>query len=322
MKILIQGCGAVGLGLATALYEAGCSPDLIAKGKGYEKIKADGIKRTGIFKEITVKKEDVNIFEKVSDTKTREYDYIIVSCKTIAQQDVADELSKVDNILAPNGKIVLFQNGFDNDRPFLKYFPKKAMYGGSIITGFDRPELNVSRVTVHSADAQIGSIYSNPEMADDLAKALSRGGQPCVATDNIIATMWSKMLYNCALNPLGALLNTNYKGLLQCDDGKELMDKIIEEMFDVMHACNYKTKWASADDYKKDFYTKILPPTYNHRSSTLQDIEHKNKTEIDSLTGVVVRLGKEHNVKTPVNSMIYKLIKVKESLYFYKEEND
>lgn len=322
MKVMICGCGAVGLGLAAALYDSGVSADLIAKGETLKKIKQDGLKRTGIFKDITVEKENVNVFSSAKETGNNLYDYVIVACKTTASKEVADDLGAVDNLLSSNGKIVLFQNGFGNDLPFLKYFDKKAMYGGIIITGFDRPERNISRVTVHSASAQIGSIYGNPELATDLAELLAQGGQPCVASDHIISDMWSKMLYNCTLNPLGALMNTNYGGLLQCPEGKDLLDKTIEEIFDVMDACCFKTKWSCAEEYKNDFYNNILPPTCNHRSSTLQDIERKNKTEIESLTGVVVRLGKEHNVPTPVNSMIYKLIKVKESLYFYKENQE
>lgn len=316
MKVLLTGCGAVGIGLAASLYDSGIETFLIAKGKTYEAIKNGGIKRTGIFKEVTVSKEKVKVFQNAKDTKTTGFNYVIVACKTTAQQEVAKELSEVKNLLSENGIIVLFQNGFFNDRPFLKYFDKKRMFAGSIITGFDRPERNVSRVTVHSAPAQIGALYSeDSSAAAALAEKINEGGQPCAVSENIISTVWSKMLYNCSLNPLSALLNTNYGGLVKCPEGKELVSRVIEEMFDVMSACDYKVKWANAEEYKKDFFTKILPPTYGHRSSTLQDIERRIKTEIDSLTGVVVALGKKHNVAVPVNSMILSLIKIKESLY-------
>lgn len=123
------------------------------------------------------------------------------------------------------------------------------------------------------------------------------------------------MLYNCTLNPLSALLGTSYGGLAQSPDAVFIMNKIIEEIFAVIKAAGYSANWSDADAYKKVFFGKILPPTYKHRSSTLQDIEHRVKTEIDSLTGVIVRLGAEHGIAVPYNAMIYRLVKIKESLY-------
>ena len=58
-----------------------------------------------------------------------------------------------------------------------------------------------------------------------------------------------------------------------------------------MCASGHETFWKDADSYIKDFFDKILPPTYGHRSSTLQDIERKIPTEIDSMNGAVVTMG-------------------------------
>lgn len=315
MNILLTGCGAVGLGIAASLYDAGEAPDLIAKGKTYEEIKACGIKRTGIFKVVTVTKDKVRVFESVKETAKTGYDFIIVACKTTASLDVAKELSEVDGLLAANGRIVLIQNGFDNDRWFLKYFSKDTMCACSIITGFERPKRNVTEVTVHSAPALTGAIYGGTGGTEPLSFAIDKGGQPCRVTDDIQKALWTKMLYNCSLNPLGALLDCNYGGLIKSENGVMMISKIIDEIYAVMDAAGYKANLATAAEYKKAFFEKILPPTYNHRASTLQDIERKTKTEIDSLTGTVVRLGEKYGVDVTTNKMIYDLIKMKESLY-------
>ena len=54
------------------------------------------------------------------------------------------------------------------------------------------------------------------------------------------------------------------------------MNNIIDEIFTVIKAANYKVEWDSSDEYKKLFYSKLIPDTYNHKSSTLQDIEKKH----------------------------------------------
>ena len=75
-----------------------------------------------------------------------------------------------------------------------------------------------------------------------------------------------------------------------------------------MKAAGYSTNWETAEEYMKVFYEKLIPDTYNHRASTLQDIEKKQKTEIDTLNGCIVRLAKEHGVPVPTHEMIVRLI--------------
>lgn len=319
MKILLVGCGAVGLGIAAALYAAGECPDLIAQGETYSAIKNGGIARRGIFENVTVPKEQVRIFETVQEAGIG-YDFVIVCCKTTVSEKVAEQLVAQPDLLAKDGRIVLFQNGFEIEQPFLRYFDVKLLCAGSIITGFSRPRRNESVVTVHSAPAYIGAIGGGDGGTYLLACAISAGGFPCEVTDDITKAQWAKMLYNCTLNPLSAILETSYGGLAQSSDAVLLMEKIIEEIYAVMNAAGYSTHWATAEAYKEEFFGKRLPSTVNHRASTLQDMERKIKTEIDTLTGVVVRLGHAHGVPVPFNEMLYRLVKAKESLYDFQQE--
>ena len=121
------------------------------------------------------------------------------------------------------------------------------------------------------------------------------------------------MLYNCTLNPLGAILDVTYGKLTENEYSKELMDKIIDEIFEVINASPYTTLWNTADEYRQIFYSKLVPDTYNHYSSTHQDIKRKIKTEIDTLNGKVIELGEKYGVDVSTNKIIYSLIKAIES---------
>ena len=123
------------------------------------------------------------------------------------------------------------------------------------------------------------------------------------------------MLYNCTLNPLGAILDVTYGQLTENPYTLEVMDGIIDEIFEVINASPYETLWEKSDDYKNIFYSKLVPDTYNHYSSTHQDIKRKIPTEIDSLNGKVIQLGNEFNVDVSTNKLIYNLIKAIESTF-------
>lgn len=61
------------------------------------------------------------------------------------------------------------------------------------------------------------------------------------------------------------------------------------------------------------FYKKLVPDTAEHRSSTLQDILAKKKTEIDALNGAVIKLAKGYRINVPYNLVVYNMVKFLEA---------
>jgi 2-dehydropantoate 2-reductase len=316
MKVLLIGCGAVGLSIASALYISEADVDLVARGETARAVAVNGIERCGILGNAVINSDKIKIYEAIENAGSG-YDFIINSSKATANSDIAQSLSvRKNDILAPKGKLIICQNGYGNERAFLDVFDKTKIYHASFAIGFRRTAPNVSEVTVITSPVSIGSIFGCPsEACAELADTIDRGGIPCGLTDEIDKTLWAKILYNCTLNPLSAILGCNYGGLLKSDNSVALMEGIIEEVFAVMHASGHTTYWKNADEYKKAFFEKILPPTYNHRSSTLQDIERKIPTEIDSLNGAVVIIGEQYKVDAPRNRVITQIIKSIEALY-------
>lgn len=53
-----------------------------------------------------------------------------------------------------------------------------------------------------------------------------------------------------------------------------------------------------------------------HKTSMLLDLINNRKTEIDFLNGKIIELGKKHNIQTPLNLLIYGVIKALEGGQF------
>jgi len=315
MKVLIYGAGAVGLGLASCLLKSQAEVCLLARADTVTALRQGGLFRMGIFGRFHAKPTEFTAYESLDEIPgSSGFDFILVCTKSFDSAIAAEDLSRHSGIFSPHTKIILCQNGWGNAEKFLAHFPKECIYSARVITGFTRHKPNEVEITVHADAIHIGSLFGCGLAAvEPIAKAIAAGGIACVTVPDIEKDLWAKMLYNCALNPLGAILDVPYGALAQSRWSRDLMNRIVYEVFGVMVAAGFRAHWQSADDFLKVFYDKLVPDTASHKSSTLQDIAAGRKTEIDALTGQVLLLADKYKIDVPSNHAIFSIIKFLEN---------
>ncbi len=314
MNVLIFGAGAVGLGLASCLLKAGIRLDLVARKETADALKRDGLERLGIFGEYRAAPDSFGCYENLRDLPEGKYDFTLVCVKSFDSETAARELADWEGTENKSGNIVLCQNGWGNAEIFCEHFPSERIKNARVITGFRRPRKHQVEITVHAEPLHLGDLFSPPTGAlQALADVIDAGGLPCRVSDAIAADLWAKMLYNCALNALGAVLRVPYGLLGESESSRAVMRTVAGEVFAAMTAAGYSTHWTSADDYLKTFYEKLLPATYKHESSMLQDLRAGRRTEIDALNGAIVDMGEKHGVPVPINQTLTGLVKFLES---------
>jgi len=310
MRALIYGGGSVGLGLASCLLKSGSAVDIIARQKTVLLLRKDGLLRTGIFGEYHSNPAKFGCYRVLSELDRQSYDYVLVCTKSFDSYQAAQDLNKHKYLFNEETKIVLFQNGWGNAEKFTSFFDEQTIYTARVITGFRRPKPNEVEITVHADSIHIGSLFrANLSAVRDLAEAINKGGIPCQTTIGIGKDIWAKMLYNCALNPLGAVLDVPYGTLAEHESTRIIMNSIVEEVFAVMIKAGYETHWEYVKDFLEVFYGKLVPDTAEHKSSTLQDLIAKKPAEIDSLNGAVIKLAEKFDIPVPCNSIVYNIIK-------------
>jgi 2-dehydropantoate 2-reductase len=318
MKVLIYGAGAVGLGLASCLLKSRVEVCLVARRDTVEALRQRGLVRTGIFGRFQAKPKSFDAFQTLEEIQGRTFDFMLVCTKSFDSAFAAEDLSRHRGLFGNDTKIILCQNGWGNAEKFIAHFPKERVYSARVITGFTRRGPNEVEITVHADAIHIGSVFGcELALVEALAKVIAEGGIPCVTVGDIEKDLWAKMLYNCALNPLGAILDVPYGALAEDNHSRELMNRIINEAFAVMTAGKFNTHWRSAEDFLKVFYDKLVPDTASHKSSTLQDIVSGRKTEIDAITGEILTLAEKYKIDVPCNRTIYTIIKFLE----YRPQN-
>ena len=317
MRVLIYGGGAVGLGLASCLLKSKAQIDIIARKDTVRPLLKKGLFRTGIFGDYHAGPSKFGSYTSLDELPELQYDYILVCTKSFDSLEAAKDLCGHKAVFTRKTKVVLSQNGWGNAEAFITFFEKEVIYTARVITGFQRNKPNEVIITVHADAIHIGSLFEcDLSEVEELSAAINNGGIPCVTTVEIGKDIWAKMLYNCALNPLGAILDVPYGKLAEQESSRIIMNGIVEEVFTVMMKAGYRTHWQSAGDFLDVFYNKLVPDTAEHKSSTLQDIAAGKPTEIDALNGAVIKLAEQHDIPVPYNIMLYNIIKFIEAVKY------
>ena len=171
-------------------------------------------------------------------------------------------------------------------------------------------------VTVAADATRIGGLCGGypQDRCAALAALFSEARIPAEPADDILRSIWGKVLYNCALNPLATLMEVHYGMLLSSQSARDIMRHIIAEIFAVAGKLSIRLDWDRPEQYAEHLFDVLVPKTFDHHPSMLQDIRRGKRTEIDSLNGAIAAYGRRVGCAVPYNTTIRDLIRARESL--------
>lgn len=310
MKVLIYGLGAVGTVFATFLKEKDHTVYAITKEKYLQDINENTVCVKGIWGEHKAKLD--GIYSSVKDLPEKYFDAVVL---TVKSYDTETAVKDLKNIVKENTFLILAQNGYGNYETAKKYISTKNILLARVIFGSKVLKPACVEVTVNADDVVIGQPenLADEKKVKNIVEEIKNTGIPARYSPEVYQILWDKILYNCALNPLGAILECSYGDLASNEETRRIMNKIIIEIFKTAKLHKIKLRWKTAKEYIDFFYSNLIPPTKDHFPSMYYDIKAGKKTEIDALNGAVVKLAKEKKLQVPVNETITRLIKFKET---------
>jgi 2-dehydropantoate 2-reductase len=310
-KILVAGCGAVGSVIGCLLRHAGHDVTLFGRASHLDAVKSGGLAIDGIWGHHQA--TDFRIATGIAELAVG-YDLIIFSVKSF---DTETMIEAVGSRLKADGLALSLQNGLGNVEALAARFGADRSLGANVLVGAELVAPGKARVTVQASPIIIGPLEVSDcvmmEAVHSWTRAFQAAKIPCAATPNILSHLWAKVFYNAPLNALGALLNVHYGALGEDPELRAIMDGIIDEAFNVAaQRQGVDLLWESAHAYREFFYSRLLPPTYDHRSSMLQDLQRGRRTEIDAINGRIWQYGQQAGVATPYNETMTRLISERE----------
>lgn len=307
--MLVAGAGALGSVLGGLLAAQGHAVTLLGRPAHLDAIRREGLAITGLYGEHRVR--GLATATDVAHLGTP-FDAVLL---TVKAWDTAAVAAAVAPLLAADGLLISMQNGLGNLERAAAAVGARRVLGARVIFGAEVIAPGHVRVTVHAAPTLLGSPDPTDTHREAAARwwaaALAAAGVPAEPTTRIVAELWGKLLYNAALNPLGALLGVPYGALSADADARAIMDTVLAEAFAVARADGVALSWPDVTAYRGEFYQRLVPATAAHRSSMLQDLERGRPTEIDAINGYVASRGEALGVPTPVNLLLTRAIRAR-----------
>jgi len=298
-RIAIVGAGAVGGYFGGLLARAGAPVVFIGRPAFVE-----AVQRNGLFLDALQFKEAVRVQASTEIEATRGAELVLFCVKTT---DNAATSQAIAPLLTPSAIVLSMQNGVDNVEQIQKTAKITAL-PAVVYVAASVPE--PGRVKhVGRGDLVIGPEGDKTRQA---AGVFSRANIPCRVSENIVGELWTKLVWNCALNAVSALGHAKYGQITSSPDAWKIVESVVYEVLAV--AKRAKIKPPGLEDPKAALAgaLKIATQMSEALSSTAQDMSRGRRTEIDSLNGYVARRGAELGVPTPVNQALFALIKLAE----------
>ncbi|MRT02218.1 2-dehydropantoate 2-reductase [Ewingella americana] len=292
MKITVLGCGALGQLWLSALYQQGHDV------QGWVRIPQP-------FVAVNVISPEGVAFNRNLPTNDPQHlaesELLLVTLKA---WQVSGAVSALMPMLNDNCTLLLLHNGMGT----IDELPASRL---SILQGATthaaRHEGNAI-LHVAAGITHIGPVSARGAASSHIADVLHDALPDVAWHNNIYPSLWNKLAVNCVINPLTAVHNCTNGDLLGF--GSEI-EQICSEVAEVMAIEGYQTH---ADSLLNYVYQVIDTTAANH-SSMLQDIRTQRHTEIDYITGYVIRRGRKHGLTLPVNSRLFDTVKRKENGY-------
>jgi 2-dehydropantoate 2-reductase len=292
MKITILGCGALGQLWLSRLYQQGHDV------QGWLRVPQP-------FCAVNVIEPEGVSFNRNLPTNDPEHlaqsELLLVTLKA---WQVSSAVSTLLPKLNPRCAILLLHNGMGtqdelpaNNQPILQgTTTHAARHDGSTI------------IHVAGGITHIGPTSPAAQSLSHLAEVLHQALPDVAWHNNIASANWRKLAVNCVINPLTALYNCRNGDLQRYPEQIEL---ICREVSSVMEMEGYHTSCEGLQQYVME----VIQSTADNVSSMLQDIRTQRHTEIDYITGYLLRRARSYGVTLPENARLFELIKRKENEY-------
>jgi 2-dehydropantoate 2-reductase len=297
-RISVIGAGAMGAVYASKFYDMDKRYiSLIAGGQRYSRLSDKGLFVNGKHYAIPV----LNPEEEMPSS-----DLILVAVKNHHLPQAIRDMKKA---VTERTHILSVMNGIDSENQIgAVYGMEKVLY--AVAVGIDAVRENGDVTYSRTGKLYFGEAENRvlTERVRALQTLFDRAGIIHETPADMIRTLWWKFMINVGINQASAVLRAPYGVFQRFREARELMETAMREVIRLAEAARISLSEQDIQEYYS-FLTQVSP---EGKTSMLQDVEAKRKTEVEIFAGKVMELGSRYALSTPVNETLYRILRVME----------
>jgi len=306
----VIGPGAIGLFFGSLLSRLGLDVRFLDKSEE----RAEYLVRHGLLLEETTGLISIPIKVTIDTAGIGPCDLVIICVKSYDTESAA---SLLPSLIHQNTLVLTLQNGLGHVEVLKKALPERQIVIGVTFHGVTLVKTGHIR-HAGAGPTCIGSFFPDERMPGrlaELAEILTAAGLATTVADNIEEIVWNKLMVNIGINALSALTRLKNGDLVKSPEIQNLMAMAITEALAVARGKGLRANPQAVEEAKA-----ACLATAENRSSMLQDVLNKKRSEIEAINGAVVKEAKTLGIATPVNEVLTLLVKGIEKSYNLQAE--
>ena len=219
----------------------------------------------------------------------------------------------------PNAKLLLVQNGLGCEETLHQHGDWPLISGVTFMSGVKHSDTHVEyeldTPTLIGPWAEHGAPF---DFVKEVAALINRSGLKAEAYEDLLPHQWSKLIFNSAVNSIGAITNLPHiKSFAEQDQLSDLGHLVFAMMAEGKHIAEARGVVIAGDPWKMNVqavsHGQSGGDEYGHVTSMLDDVRNRRPTEVDWITGSIVREAQKAGVSAPYHETLYRLVKAHET---------
>jgi 2-dehydropantoate 2-reductase len=238
-----------------------------------------------------------------------EAELIIIATKTTGLEPACAALAGH----FPAATVMTVQNGLGAEEIVRRYGDWPLVSGVTFMSGTKHSDTHVEYIL--DTETWIGPYDSTPfARVEEIAALLSAAELKVEALPDLRPAQWSKLIFNATVNSVAALTRLPHDPHFAAEANEWDLGRIVHALVDE----GKRIAGAAGVELHDDPWEMNVLATKRgsaHYPSMLEDVEARRPTEVDLITGALVRESEKHAVEAPLQKAMYALVKAKEASY-------
>jgi 2-dehydropantoate 2-reductase len=218
----------------------------------------------------------------------------------------------------PDATVITVLNGIGAEEIVRAHGAWPIVSGVTFMSGTRHADTQVEYIL--DTETWLGPYEDTPfEVVQDIADTIVASGLKAEALPDLRPAQWSKLIFNAAVNPTAALtgLRHDFHFAQEGEPGElgHLVHGLVDEGKAVAAAAGIELH-----DDPWEMNVLATQRGYAHSPSMLEDVEAHRETEIELITGSLVREAETRGVPVPLHSLAYALVRGKEASWQVTKE--